>query len=194
MTNGYVDIHTHAPRPDIASPKMLGVHPWDAEKGVTLPHFEACDIVGETGLDYACEVDHKAQQRVFEAHLDAAKRLQKPVVLHVVRSFEDVMLTLRGYSLQGVVFHGFTGSEQQAKRCVERGYFLSFGERSLRSPKTRQVIATLPAENLFCETDDRAHPTIEQIYAEVAALRSTTIDKLKMQILSNYVKLFAKNG
>ena len=194
MTNGYVDIHTHTPRPDVASPTMLGVHPWDAEKGFALPHFEACDIVGETGLDYACEVNHDAQQSLFEAHLEAAVRLEKPVVLHVVRSFEDVMLTLRHYSLQGVVFHGFTGSEQQAKRCIERGYHLSFGHRSLRSPKTRQVIATLPDDKLFCETDDRTQPTIEQIYAEVATLRSTTIDKLKCQILSNYVKLFAKNG
>ena len=194
MTNGYVDIHTHTPRPDVASPTMLGVHPWDAEKGFALPHFEACDIVGETGLDYACEVNRDAQQSLFEAHLEAAVRLEKPVVLHVVRSFEDVMLTLRHYSLQGVVFHGFTGSEQQAKRCIERGYYLSFGHRSLRSPKTRQVIATLPDDKLFCETDDRTQPTIEQIYAEVATLRSTTIDKLKCQILSNYVKLFAKNG
>jgi TatD DNase family protein len=194
MTNGYVDIHTHTPRPDVASPTMLGVHPWDAEKGFALPHFEACDIVGETGLDYACEVNRNAQQSLFEAHLEAAVRLEKPVVLHVVRSFEDVMLTLRHYSLQGVVFHGFTGSEQQAKRCIERGYYLSFGHRSLRSPKTRQVIATLPDDKLFCETDDRTQPTIEQIYAEVATLRSTTIDKLKCQILSNYVKLFAKNG
>lgn len=194
MTNGYVDIHTHTPRPDVASPTMLGVHPWDAEKGFALPHFEACDIVGETGLDYACEVNRNAQQSLFEAHLKAAVRLKKPVVLHVVRSFEDVMLTLRHYSLQGVVFHGFTGSEQQAKRCIERGYYLSFGHRSLRSPRTRQVIATLPDDKLFCETDDRTQPTIEQIYAEVATLRSTTIDKLKYQILSNYVKLFAKNG
>lgn len=194
MTNGYVDIHTHTPRPDVASPTMLGVHPWDAEKGFALPHFEACDIVGETGLDYACEVNRNAQQSLFEAHLEAAVRLKKPVVLHVVRSFEDVMLTLRHYSLQGVVFHGFTGSEQQAKRCIERGYYLSFGHRSIRSPKTRQVIATLPDDKLFCETDDRTQPTIEQIYAEVATLRSTTIDKLKCQILSNYVKLFAKNG
>lgn len=194
MANYYVDIHTHTPRPDVASPTMLGVHPWDAEKGFALPHFEACDIVGETGLDYACEVNRDAQQSLFEAHLRAAEELRKPVVLHIVRSFEEVMLTLRRYRLQGVVFHGFTGSEQQAKRCIERDYYLSFGHRSLRSPKTRQVIATLPIDRLFCETDDSPMPTIEQIYAEVAAIRSITVEELQTQILSNYEKLFAKNG
>ena len=194
MNHRFIDIHTHQPHPAILSPIMVGVHPWDAEKGCALPHFEECDIVGETGLDYAREVNHEAQQRLFEAHLDAAERFGKPVVLHVVRSFEDVMLTLKRYRLQGVVFHGFTGSEQQAARCIERGYYLSFGHRSLRSPKTRRVIALLPAERLFCETDDRSDPTIEQIYAEVAALRSTNIEELKAQIISNYEKLFTSNG
>ena len=194
MSYDYVDIHTHSPRADVLSPRMSGVHPWDAEKGCALPHFEECDIVGETGLDYAREVNHEAQQRLFEAHLDAAERFGKPVVLHVVRSFEDVMLTLKRYRLQGVVFHGFTGSEQQAARCIERGYYLSFGHRSLRSPKTRRVIALLPAERLFCETDDSSDPSIEQIYAEVAALRSTNIEELKAQIISNYEKLFTSNG
>lgn len=194
MSHDYIDIHTHSPRTDVLSPRMLGVHPWDAERGITLPHFEECDIVGETGLDYAKDVDHEAQQQLFEAHLAAAERLQKPVVLHVVRSFEDVMRTLKCYRLVGVVFHGFVGSTQQAARCVDRGYYLSFGERSLRSPKCREVIASLPADRLFCETDDRIEPSIELIYAEVAAIRSVAIDKLKAQIFSNYEKLFLKNG
>lgn len=194
MANYYVDIHTHAPRPDTLSPKMLGIHPWDAEKGLEPPHFGECDIVGETGLDYVREVSHEAQQRLFEAHLEAAVRLEKPIVLHVVRSFEEVMLTLRRYRLQGVVFHGFTGSVQQATRCIDRGYYLSFGHRSLSSSKTRQVIASLPIDRLFCETDDSPMPTIEQIYAEVAAIRSITVEELQTQILSNYEKLFAKNG
>ena len=194
MTVEYVDIHTHLPRPEVLSPSMSGIHPWEAERGEELPHFEECDIIGETGLDYAREVNREAQQRLFEAHLAAAERLNKPVVLHVVRSFEEVMRTLRQYALRGVIFHGFTGSQQQAARCIAQGYYLSFGERSLRSPKCREVIASLPADRLFCETDDRATPTIEQMYAEVAALRSTTIEELKTQIVSNYEKLFAKNG
>lgn len=194
MIAKYVDIHTHLPRPEVLSPSMSGIHPWDAEQYKSLPHFEACDIIGETGLDYAREVNRNAQQLLFEAHLAAAERLHKPIVLHVVRSFEEVMRTLRQYDLQGVVFHGFIGSKEQAARCIARGYYLSFGERSLRSPKCREVIASLPADRLFCETDDRATPTIEQIYAEVATLRTTTVEELMTQIVDNYEKLFAKNG
>ncbi|MBR2976384.1 MAG: TatD family hydrolase [Alistipes sp.] len=188
----YVDIHTHAPREGVLSPTMAGVHPWDADKGLELPSFDECDIIGETGLDFACEATREAQMSLFERHLQEAELRHKPVVLHVVRSFEEVISVLRKYELQGVVFHGFIGSKQQAARCIERGYCLSFGHRSLRSPRTREVIKWMPVGSLFCETDDQPRPSIEQIYDEVATLRGISREELAARIYDNYVKLFER--
>ena len=187
-----VDIHTHNPREGVLSPSMAGIHPWDAEQDLPMPDFAACDIVGETGLDYSTEVRKEAQQELFLKHLDIAKSLNKPVVLHVVKSFEDVMLALRKRSIQGVVFHGFIGSKEQAIRATNLGYYLSFGNRSLRSPRTRDVAASMPIENLFCETDDRDDISIEEIYVEVAKLRGITTEDLATQIEKNYKRLFKK--
>ena len=187
-----VDIHTHNPRQGVLSPTMAGIHPWDAERNLPMPDFSACDIVGETGLDYAKEVSREAQQELFLRHLTAAEKLTKPVVLHVVKSFEDVMITLKKHRLQGVIFHGFIGSREQAQRAISEGYYLSFGDRSLRSPRTREVIATINPENLFCETDDRDDISIEEIYAEVAKLRGTTQEELASEIEKNYIRLFDK--
>ena len=114
-----MDIHTHHPHPDVLSPTMAGIHPWHAERGETLPDFAACDIIGETGLDYACGVDKAIQERLFRAHLVAAERLHKPVVLHTVRAFEPTIKILADYGIKYVVFHGFTGSEQQAKEAIK---------------------------------------------------------------------------
>ena len=185
-----VDIHTHHPHPDVLSPTMAGIHPWCAERGEELPDFAACDIIGETGLDYACGVDKAIQERLFRAHLVAAERLHKPVVLHTVRAFEPTIKTLADYNIKGVVFHGFTGSEQQAKEAIKRGYYLSFGEQSLRSAKTRQAIASTPLERLFCETDDNPALDIADIYAEVAEIKDTTIAELKRVTYENYKLLF----
>lgn len=185
----FVDIHTHNPRQDVISPIMCGIHPWDAASGAQLPDFAGCDIIGETGLDFACKVDRELQQQLFEAHLNAAQRLHKPIVLHVVRSFEQVMRTLHRYTLCGVLFHGFIGSTVQMQRCVERGYCLSFGERSLRSTRTRECIAQAPIEAIFCETDDSPYPAIEQIYSDIAALRATSVEQLQQEIYENYKRL-----
>ena len=185
-----VDIHTHNPRQGVLSPSMAGIHPWDAEQDLPMPDFSACDIVGETGLDYSTKVQKEAQQELFLRHLTAAERLEKPVVLHVVKSFEDVMIALKKHRLQGVVFHGFIGSREQAQRAISEGYYLSFGDRSLRSPRTREVIATINPENLFCETDDNTEFSIEKIYQEVAALRAISHEELASEIEKNYRRLF----
>lgn len=187
-----VDIHTHNPRQGVLSPTMAGIHPWDAERNLPMPDFSACDIVGETGLDYAKSVSKEAQQELFLRHLTAAEKLEKPVVLHVVKSFEDVMITLKKHRLQGVIFHGFIGSREQAQRAISEGYYLSFGDRSLRSPRTREVIATIPIEKLFCETDDNTEFSIEKIYQEVAALRAISHEELASEIEKNYRRLFDK--
>jgi TatD DNase family protein len=169
---------------------MAGIHPWDAERELPMPDFSACDIVGETGLDYSADASKEAQQELFLKHLNIAEKLEKPVVLHVVKSFEDVMLALKKHRLQGVVFHGFIGSKEQAERATSHGYYLSFGNRSLRSPRTREVIAMIKIENLFCETDDRTDISIEKIYEEVAALRGISKEELSSEIEKNYIRLF----
>ena len=187
----YIDIHTHNPREDVLSPTMAGIHPWQAEEGAKLPDFSNCDIVGETGLDYACEVDRDRQKELFLGHLAKAQQLGKPVVLHVVRALNDTLSILSEFKeIKGVVFHGFIGSKEQAAECIKRGYYLSFGERSLRSPKTREVIAKMPQNLLFCETDDNTSVAIEEIYRSVAEIRGTTPEELLRTIEDNYKNLF----
>lgn len=187
-----VDIHTHHPRKEVLSPTMAGTHPWDAEREHQLPDFAECDIIGETGLDYSRNVDREAQERLFRAHLEAAERLHKPVVLHVVKAFEQTIKLLTEYKLQNVVFHGFIGSEQQAREALRRGYYLSFGERSLRSPKTRQTIVLTPLDRLFVESDDNAHIDIVELYTEVAAIKDITLTELSAHIYENYKRLFRR--
>lgn len=187
----YIDIHTHNPREDVLSPTMAGVHPWDAERGVISPDFEACDIIGECGLDYACKVDRELQKELFRWHLDAADRLHKPVVLHVVRAMDDALRILDSYkTIKGIVFHGFIGSKEQASECLKRGYYLSFGVRSLRSPKSVEALRITPLSQLFCETDDNTTVAIEEIYNRVAQIKQIGVEELKKEIEKNYKKLF----
>ncbi len=185
-----VDIHTHNPRPGVLSPTMAGIHPWDAEMGLLFPDLSSADIIGETGLDYVCGASKEAQQRLFEWHLVEAERLHKPVVIHCVKAFEDVMNILSKHRLTGVVLHGFVGSKEQAMRAIERGYYLSFGRRSLGSPRSCEALRLTPTEQLFCETDDDKTLGIEQIYDEVARHKALTLDELAKQIEINYKRLF----
>ncbi len=176
----YVNIHTHCPTGYAIEPVAVGIHPWDADSyqlGDIVEQASAADFIGEIGLDALCGVDFEQQLSIFREQLSLAERLRKPVVLHCVRTFEQMMSELSKHTLRAVVFHGFIGSPEQAKRAIERGYFLSFGERTFRSPKTIEALRQTPLSQIFIETDESPTP-IAKIYEQIAELRGVTLAQL----------------
>ena len=187
-----VDIHTHNALTQAQTIDTVGIHPWHAvECDIRTIEVAAMgvDAIGEIGLDFACDVPHERQIEVFRAQLAIAERLKKPVILHCVRAFEKVMKILSDYHLPVVIFHGFIGSKEQAQRAVAEGYYLSFGERTFRSPKTIEAMRSTPLSNLFVETDESATP-IEEIYARIAKLRGISTTELTAITEKNFSRIF----
>ena len=187
-----VDIHTHNKQTRAQTIDTVGIHPWHATDGdISAIEFAAvaADAIGEIGLDFACDVPHEEQIAIFRAQLAIAERLEKPVVLHCVKAFEEVMRILRNYSLKAVIFHGFIGSVEQAQRAVAQGHYLSFGERTFRSPKTIEALRSIPLSHLFVESDESTTP-IEEIYARIAELRGLPVAELTATTEENFALIF----
>ncbi len=187
-----LDIHTHNAQSHTQTIETVGIHPWHAQFGEVAEVERlapSVDAVGEIGLDYACEVGHEVQTVVFRAQLSLAERLEKPIVLHCVRAFEDVMRIVSEYRLKAVIFHGFIGSIEQAQRAVKQGYFLSFGERTFRSPKTTEALRSTPLSHLFVESDESTSP-IEEIYEKLAKLRGVKVEELHLATEENFKRIF----
>lgn len=197
-----VNAHTHRPADGEIILTAAGIHPWRADDAAIAgsdalaaalgESLAGAQAVGETGLDYACTASREAQERLFRAHLQLAAERRMPVVIHCVRAFEAVMKILGEYSLPAVVFHGFIGSAEQAARAVRRGYLLSFGVRSLRSPRTVAAMRAVPPQSLLLETDDDPTP-VGEVYSRAAALLGTDTSALDAQIYENYKRL-TRNG
>jgi len=191
METPYVNIHTHRPTGRGIEPLGVGIHPWEAavrDPEALRGEIAQAPLVGEIGLDYL-RPDREAQQRAFERQLQLAEAAGKPVVLHCVKAFEPVMTLLERFRLHAVIFHGFIGSPQQAAHAAARGYSLSFGPRSLRSPRTVRALEALPLQQLFLETDDDPAP-IESVYEAAAQLLALPLDTLKETIYTNYLRIF----
>ena len=112
--------------------------------------------MGEIGLDYHVEgLDRAAQQSLFEAQLEVARDAGLPVILHVRKSHDAVLQTLRRLPVPGGICHAFNGSLQQAARYIEMGFRLGFGGMLTfeRSVKLRSLARELPVEALVLETD-----------------------------------------
>lgn len=191
--NRFIDIHTHHPTFRHIEPQGVGCHPWYALQGLPpLEEFEQAPLIGEIGLDYHCAVDTELQQRVFHEQLSIAQSLGRAVVLHCVKAFEPTMKILAQYQLRAVIFHGFIGSVEQADRAIKSGYYLSFGPRSLRSPKSIKALMATPLNHLFAESDE-SEERIEDIYSAIANIKGISVEELQNAIENNHNKIFTEN-
>ena len=112
--------------------------------------------VGEIGLDFYLDgLDHGRQQQLFEAQLVIARDAGLPVILHVRKSHDRVLATLKRVRVCGGICHAFNGSLQQASQYSELGFRLGFGGMLTfeRSTRLRKLAAGLPLELLVLETD-----------------------------------------
>ena len=112
--------------------------------------------IGEIGLDYFVEgLDREAQQTLFEAQLAIARDAGLPVILHVRKSHDRVLATLRRVRVCGGICHAFNGSQQQASLYQDLGFRFGFGGMLTyeRSTRLRALAKALPVESLVLETD-----------------------------------------
>ncbi|MHA6510301.1 TatD family hydrolase [Tessaracoccus sp. Y1736] len=115
--------------------------------------------VGETGLDYFRTREaagQEAQEVSFRAHIGWAKTYERTLVIHDRDAHDDILRVLDDEGLPGrVVMHCFSGDADFARRCVERGAFLSFpGVVTFGSAGAlRDAALATPLDRILVETD-----------------------------------------
>ncbi|MFC4259345.1 TatD family hydrolase [Marinobacter lacisalsi] len=143
----------------------LGIHPWyvDEHDEGALTELKRrlrqsgpkCVAVGECGLD-RLHGSLERQMPWFEAQVDMAVELDLPLIIHSVRTHDEVIGVLRRKRPgMPVLVHGFSGSYEQGRALVELGCFLGIGGVIThdRARKTRSAVARLPVDHLVLETD-----------------------------------------
>ena len=112
--------------------------------------------IGEIGLDARdSELDMDKQLYYFEQQLIIAQKKLLPVILHILKTHDQALKTLRNYPVCGGTVHAFNGSLQQAEQYIELGFKLGFGGMLtyVRSNKLRKLASELPLESIVLETD-----------------------------------------
>lgn len=117
------------------------------------PHLVA---VGEIGLDFFVPgLDRQRQIWFYEQQIRLAREFELPVILHVRKSSDRLLKTLRALKVSGGIAHAFNGSAQQAQIFIDLGFKLGFGGAMTydRAHKLRELAASLPLQALVMETD-----------------------------------------
>ncbi len=177
-----------------------GLHPWHIRQDTFESNLlwveqiaadERVIAVGETGLDKAIQVPWPLQVAVFEKQLVLAENFRKPLIIHCVRSYSEI-LAYRSKSDQKLpwIFHWFNASPEIANELIRKNCYLSFGHTLFNEKsKAFHVFKTLPTGCIFLETDDAGF-TIQQIYERAAQVRGITTETLARQIKENFTTCF----
>jgi TatD DNase family protein len=182
----------------------LGLHPHEAaDEGAldqlrdALAHPRAV-AVGETGLDYYRDYAPRgAQRRVFDAQLELASDLSKPVVIHTRAADDDTAEALRGFD-GVVVLHCFSSSALLEPSLANRWYVSFAGNVTFKNAyELRAAARAVPADRLLAETDSpylapqplRGRPNepanIVHTVAALAEARQQDVGELEAEIDAN---------
>lgn len=139
----------------------VGLHPHEARHGVEtiVPLLKTPGIaaIGECGLDYHYDHSPRDEQRhAFAAQIELAAEGGLPLVIHTREAWDETFDVLDGCPAPpSLIFHCFTGGPDEARRCLDRGGFLSFsGIVTFPSAADVRAAAVLcPADQLLSETD-----------------------------------------
>lgn len=174
----------------------VGVHPWygsdkDWQKQVEvvgeisrLPWVLA---IGECGLDRLIEMHLDTQMKIFEAQVALAEQVQKPVIIHCVRAFNELLGWKKKTKLTiPLIVHGFNSNPQIAAQLVQHGFYISLGGALLKSGSNAQkALTNIPLHRLFLENDDK-DISIFSLYEAAAQRLEISISALEAQIWRNF--------
>lgn len=177
----------------------IGIHPWYikedrletdlktiAEK-LALPE---CLALGECGLDKRIEVPMALQIAVFEKQIALAEEHQKPLVLHLVAAFDELLAIKKRLKISvPIIIHGFSKNEQVAKQLLDNGFYLSFGKYLLRNPELKEVFQSVPNDRFFLETDT-IEETLEEVYVIAAEYKGMSLIQMQYQVAANCEAVF----
>ena len=179
----------------------VGLHPWfltkeNSEKDLlTLTELienQNIIAIGECGLDKLKGDNLEIQKTYFAAQIRLAESVQKPVIIHCVRAFNEVIaLKKKLKPTVPMIVHGFNKNETILKELLKNGFYISIGAAILRGGIFSKSLIQMPMERLFFETDDK-DMDVQQVYEAYSETANIDLSNLKSMIYENLERTFRK--
>lgn len=177
-----------------------GLHPWNIDAASSDEYIrkleikaneKRCIAIGECGLDKLSKVPFELQETVFVEHIRIANHYQKPLIIHCVKAFNELVncLNLNDNKVP-VIIHGFNNNENIARVLLDNGCYFSFGKALLGyESNAAKAIRNIGRKNFFLETDDSDF-SIKYIYKKASEILGIDEEILQQQIQSNFENIF----
>ena len=143
----------------------VGIHPHDVKdiKSEVLEELEKLAklsrvvAIGEIGLDYYRNLSpRELQKKYFIEQIKIAKKLDKPIIVHIRDAYDDALDILKEHAKElRVVIHSFSGDINDARVALSLGFFLGIGGPVTfkNAHKLREIVKEIPLDFILSETD-----------------------------------------
>ena len=178
----------------------IGIHPWYIDENRLESDLEIikeklqlneCLALGECGLDKRIEIPLDLQISVFKKQLEIVRLTNKPIVLHCVAAYDEVIAIKKEMKIENpMIIHGFSKNEQVAKSLLNNGFYLSFGKYLLRNPDLEKVFTFAPENQVLLETDT-IEESIYQVYEKAASIKGISVEEMKTIVFTNFSRIFS---
>ncbi|WP_456448678.1 TatD family hydrolase [Thiolapillus sp.] len=193
----------------------VGVHPNDKDRHepsleelIQLAADPRVVAIGETGLDFfRSEGDLEWQRNRFRTHIQAARKAEKPLIIHTREAREETLRIMHEENAQaaGGVLHCFTENWAMAEAALEMGFYISFSGiiTFKNAQELRDVAARVPLDRILVETDSpylapvphrgksNQPKWVKAVAEQVARLRGMDVQELAAITTSNFQCLFS---
>jgi TatD DNase family protein len=181
----------------VAQQISVGLHPWHAKIANLEADFVRLEqiakttrvkMIGECGLDRLRGENLSDQLIILKRQLSLADTLSKPVILHCVKCFDELMVVQKEMNLNiPLIIHGFNKRPELGRQLLYKGFYLSFGPAILNADSGAATLLQ-ELDLFFLETDD-ADCNIQEIYQAAAKIKKCTVPELKAVIFDNWKKI-----
>lgn len=180
--------------------------------------------VGECGIDHhwnpsgedgRCESDfdeqtYRGERELFEAHLELARELSLPVIVHSRDGFEDTIDCLKNVGYDNGIIHCYSYGIDEARAFLDRGWYIAFGgaityNKKAKLEAVKDLLRFVPSDRFLCETDApylapvplrgtvNTPVNVEHVYNFASEVRGITPEALSNLVDENITKLFFDN-
>lgn len=178
----------------------IGIHPWFIDENRLAADLDCiaeklqlapCLALGECGLDKRIDIPIAVQMSVFRKQLEIVKQTQKPIVLHCVAAYDEVIAIKKEMKIANpMIVHGFSKNEQVAQSLLNNGFYLSLGKYLMRNPEMEKVLKFVPENQILLETDT-IEESIYQVYEKAAAVKGISVAEMKAIVFDNFSRIFS---
>lgn len=169
-----------------------GIHPWYSEESEDQIEYlgeiasnERIVAIGETGLDKLKGPDFEIQIPVFTAHIKLSEKLHKPLIIHCVKAWEELIRVRReAKPTQPWIIHGYRGKPALTEQLLREGFLFSIGDTF-----NADSLLLIPLESMFCETDE-GEMDIREVYLRIANVLGMEIENFVDKIAHNVRRIF----